>query len=64
MTTSVFAMSFNVTWLLLPLIVTVSLVYNATRYELPEKILRRSLRMGVYIFAFMGGSMALLYLFS
>jgi len=60
----VFAAGFNVTWLLLPLIVSVSLVYNATRYELPEKILRRSLRMGIYIFAFMGGSMTLLFLFS
>lgn len=59
-----FATGFNVTWLLLPLIVTVSLVYNATRYELPEKILRRALRMGLYIFAFMGGSMVLLFLFS
>jgi hypothetical protein len=64
MLSPIFAAGLNVNWLLLPLIITVSLVYNATRYELPEKILRRSLRMGIYIFAFMGGSMAILYLFS
>ncbi len=54
----------NVTWWLLPLVVTVSLVYNATRYELPEKILQRSLRMGLAIMAFMGGSLTILFLLS
>lgn len=54
----------NATWWLLPLVVTVSLVYNATRYELPEKILQRSLKMGVAIMAFMGGALVLLFLMS
>ena len=54
----------SATWWLLPLVVTVSLVYNATRYELPEKILQRSLRMGIAITAFMGGALVLLFLLS
>ena len=58
------AANMNVTWWLLPLVVTVSLVYNATRYELPEKILQRSLRMGVAIVAFMGGALVFLFLLS
>lgn len=58
------AASMNVTWWLLPLVVTVSLVYNATRYELPEKILQRSLRMGVAILAFMGGALVILFVLS
>ena len=54
----------NVTWWLLPLVVTVSLVYNASRYELPERILRRSLKMGVAIMVFMVGSLSFLYVLS
>jgi hypothetical protein len=54
----------NATWWLLPLVVTISLVYNASRYELPEKILRRSLKMGLAISAFMGGALVLLFLLS
>lgn len=59
-----FAASMNATWWLMPLVITVSLVYNATRYELPEKILRRSLRMGAAIMAFMGGALLVLFLLS
>jgi hypothetical protein len=54
----------NATWWLLPLVVTVSLVYNASRYELPERILQRSLKMGLAITAFMGGALVLLFLMS
>ncbi len=54
----------NVTWWLLPLVVTVSLVYNASRYELPERILQRSLKMGVAIMVFMVGSLSFLYVLS
>lgn len=59
-----FAANMNATWWLFPLVVTVSLVYNATRFELPEKILQRSLKMGLAIIAFMGGALVLLYLLS
>lgn len=58
------AANVNVTWWLLPLVVTVSLVYNATRYELPEKILQRSLKMAMAITAFMGGALVFLFLLS
>lgn len=58
------AVGMNVTWWLLPLAVTVSLVYNASRYELPERILQRSLKMGVAIMAFMGGALAILFMLS
>ncbi len=60
----VLAANMNATWWLLPLAVTVSLVYNATRYELPEKILQRSLKMGLAITGFMGGALVLLFLLS
>lgn len=62
--TSLFAANMNVTWWLIPLIISVSLVYNATRYEAKERILRRSLVMGTYILAFMGGALVLLFLVS
>lgn len=58
------AANMNATWWLFPLVVTVSLVYNATRFELPEKILQRSLKMGLAIIAFMGGALVLLFLLS
>ena len=58
------AANMNVTWWLLPLVVTVSLVYNATRYELPEKIIQRSMKMAVAIIAFMGGALVFLFLLS
>lgn len=64
MLTPILAANMNATWWLLPLVVTVSLVYNASRYELPEKILQRSLKMGVAITAFMGGALVLLFLLS
>ena len=54
----------NATWWLLPLVVTVSLVYNATRYELPERILQRSVKMALAITAFMGGALVVLFLLS
>ncbi len=60
----VLAANMNATWWLLPLTVTVSLVYNATRYELPEKILQRSLKMGWAFTAFWGGGVFLLFLLS
>lgn len=40
-------------WFALPLIVVISLVYNASRYESPAKILRRAGRMSLTITGFM-----------
>jgi len=43
----------NVTWYLLPLAAVISLVYSASRYELPERILRRAVRLFLTIVIFM-----------
>ena len=48
------------TWFLLPLIVIVSLVYSASRYEGPGKIIRRAGRLFVQIAGFMAVVLALL----
>ena len=40
-------------WYLLPLIVIISLVYSASRYEAPERIVRRAARLGLQIAGFM-----------
>ncbi len=40
-------------WFSLPLIVTVSLVYAATRHELMGPILSHTVRIGVWIVGFM-----------
>lgn len=45
----------NKTWFLIPLAISISLVYNASRYELPAKILRRAAKL----FAMIIGSMAI-----
>jgi len=43
----------NVTWHLVPLTAVISLVYSASRYELRERILRRSLSLFGQIMVFM-----------
>ena len=40
-------------WYSLPLIVTVSLVYAATRHELMGPILAHAMRIGIWIVSFM-----------
>jgi hypothetical protein len=40
-------------WYALPLVITVSLVYAATRHELMGPILNHALRIGVWIVGFM-----------
>ena len=52
------------TWYLLPLTATISLVYNASRYEMPSRILRRSVHMFVSILLGMAALYAVLYLLS
>jgi hypothetical protein len=47
-------------WFLLPLIVVISLVYSASRYEMPERIIRRAGRLGLQIAGFMAVVLALL----
>jgi len=54
----------NVTWYLLPLAVVISLVYSASRYELPEAILKRSARLFLTILGFMAVILGILMLFS
>lgn len=50
----------NKTLFLLPLAVTISLVYAATRYELPRAILNRATRLCLMIVGGMGLVIALL----
>ncbi|HWL10986.1 MAG TPA: hypothetical protein VNQ76_21435 [Planctomicrobium sp.] len=50
----------NVTWFLIPMAVAVSLVWNASRYESTELILRRSFRMLIQILVFMAIILAVL----
>ena len=47
------ALVINRLWYALPLIVVISLVYGATRHELPLPILKRSLGIGSSIVVFM-----------
>jgi hypothetical protein len=54
------ASQINVTWYLLPLAAVISLVYSASRYELPERILRRAVRLFLTIVIFMTIAFALL----
>jgi hypothetical protein len=45
--------SFPRIWFALPLIVAISLVYSASRYEAPDVILRRAGRLSLTITGFM-----------
>lgn len=51
----------NVTWHMVPLALAISLVYSASRYELPEYILVRALRLFLQILGFMGGAFLVLW---
>lgn len=52
----------NATWYLLPLAMAISLVYSASRYELPERILGRAVRLFLQIVGFMGLAFVVLWL--
>lgn len=54
----------NVLWYLFPLAAVISLVYSASRYELPERILQRSARLFITIIVFMAIVLAILFLLS
>ena len=45
------------TWYVVPLTASIALVYNASRYELPARIIQRAIRMFVTILV----GMAVLY---
>lgn len=50
----------NVHWYLPPLVVGISLVYAATRFEDWSLIIRHAIRWMVYIVVFLGGAYAIL----
>lgn len=50
----------NITWFLFPLAGAISLVWNASRYESTELILKRSARMFIQILIFMAIILAIL----
>jgi Na+/alanine symporter len=58
------AADINALWFAFPLIVTVSLVYSATRHEQMMPILTHALRIGVWIVGFMAVIFVLLLLLS
>ena len=47
-------------WFLFPLIVIISLVYSASRYELPDRIIRRAGKLCLQITGFMAVVLVLL----
>lgn len=51
----------NLTWYMLPMALAISLVYSASRYELPEYILWRALRLFLQIVGFMGAAFLILW---
>lgn len=52
--TVLFALHVNDAWYLLPLLVSISLVYGATRHELAGPILQHSFRAATWIVTFIG----------
>ena len=59
-----FANQVNAIVYLIPLLAVISLVYNATRYEIPEIIIKRSIRFFFTAIIIMGALMTLLALLS
>lgn len=58
------AQSTNLTWYLIPLAMVVSLVYSASRFELPDRILRRAVWLFIQIVGFMAAVFAVLWVLS
>ncbi|MCX7422231.1 MAG: hypothetical protein NT013_22175 [Planctomycetia bacterium] len=54
----------NVLWYLLPLAIAISLVYSASRFELPDRVIRRAVRLFLQIVLFMGTVFAILFVLS
>jgi len=51
-------------WYLVPLVVSVSLVYGATRHELPRPIFHQAFKTAVWMLTFMGVIFTILLLVS
>ena len=51
----------NQLWHLFPLVVTISLVYGATRHELPGPILENAVRFGIWMLGFVAVIFAVLF---
>lgn len=58
------AAELQVSFYLLPLAAVISLVYSASRYEIPEKILTRALKLFLQIVGFMAAVFVVLWFFS
>ncbi|RLS81594.1 MAG: hypothetical protein DWI02_03545 [Planctomycetota bacterium] len=58
------AQTANVSWYLLPLAMVVSLVYSASRFELPDRILQRAIWLFLQIIGFMAMVFAVLWFLS
>jgi hypothetical protein len=54
----------NVTWHLIPMTIVISLVYSASRFELPEAIVRHAVWLFIRILLFMGVVLIMLILLS
>ena len=52
----------NRLWYALPLVVTISLVYGATRHERPRPIIEHAIRFGLWILTFMAVIFVVLWL--
>lgn len=63
MITPLFAM-INVHWYLPPLVIAISLVYSASRFEDWQLIWTHAIRWGVYILTFLAATYIALYLVS
>ena len=62
--TLLLAQTTNITWYLFPLAMIVSLVYSTSRFELPERILRRAVWLFVQIIGFMAVVFGVLWVLS
>ncbi len=51
-------------WYVLPLSLAISLVYSASRFELPERIIHRATRLFLQIALFMGTVFVILFVLS
>ena len=58
------AQTANVSWYLLPLAMVVSLVYSASRFELPDRILQRAIWLFLQLIGFMAMVFAVLWFLS
>ncbi|MCA9072681.1 MAG: hypothetical protein KDA84_27350 [Planctomycetaceae bacterium] len=58
------ALTNSISWHLVPMALAISLVYSASRFEMPPVIIRRALKLFTTIMVFMGGVFLLLWALS